>query len=134
MTIAYTRPSWAVRRVSAMLTRLVDVGVPLGSLRLLEGRRTIPVELFRFDGHDWLVSIFGETGWVMILRETGVVRLRRGRHTETFTAVEVDGEQSTAVVAQMRRQTRMNPLVRRALRAGHGHLVFRIEPLDDRDD
>jgi hypothetical protein len=32
------------------------------------------------------------------------------------------------VVAQMRRQTRMNPLVRPALRAGHGHPVFRIEP------
>jgi hypothetical protein len=128
MTTTYTRPSWAVRRASALLTRLVDLGVPLGSLRLLEGRRTIPVMLVRLDGHDWLVSIFGETGWVRALRATGVVRLRRGRHTETFTAVEVDGEQSTAVVAQMRRQTRMNPLVRQALRAGHGHPVFRIEP------
>ena len=128
MTTTYTRPSWAIRRASAMLTRLVDLGVPLGSLRLLEGRRTIPVMLFRLDGHDWLVSIFGETGWVRTLRATGVVRLRQGRHTETFTAVEVNGEQSTAVVAQMRRQTRMNPLVRQALRAGHGHPVFRIEP------
>jgi hypothetical protein len=62
MTTTYTRPSWAVRRVSAMLTRLMDLGVPLGSLRLLQGRRTIPVMLFRLDGHDWLVSIFGETG------------------------------------------------------------------------
>jgi hypothetical protein len=111
-----------------MLTRLVELGVPVGSLRLLEGRRAIPVMLFRLDGHDWLVSIFGETAWVRALRATGVVRLRRGRHIETFTAVEVDGEQSTAVVAQMRRQTRMNPLVRPALRAGHGHPVFRIEP------
>jgi hypothetical protein len=128
MTTTYTRPSWAIRRASAMLTRLVDLGVPLGSLRLLEGRRTIPVMLFQLDGHDWLVSIFGETGWVRALRSTGVVRLRRGRHTQTFTAVEVGGEQSTAVVAQMRRQTRMNPLVRQALRAGHGHPVFRIEP------
>jgi hypothetical protein len=128
MTTEYTRPSWAVRRVSAMLTRLVDLGVPLGSLRLLEGRRTIPVMLFRLDGHNWLVSIFGETGWVRVLRATGVVRLRRGRHTKTFTAVEADGEQSTAVVTQMRRQTRMNPLVRQALRAGHSHPVFRIEP------
>jgi len=34
-----------------MLARLADVGVPLGSLRLLEGRRTIPVQLFRYDGH-----------------------------------------------------------------------------------
>lgn len=134
MTTTYTRPSWAVRRVSAMLARLADLGVPLGSLRLLAGRRTIPVQLVRFDGHDWLVSIFGETGWVRALRETGVVRLRRGRHTKTFTAVEVDGEQSAAVAAQMRRQTRMNPLVRRALSAGHGHPVFRIEPLHDRDD
>src|ERR1700691_4253019 len=131
MTTTYTRPSWAVRRVSAMLTRLMDLGVPLGSLRLLEGRRTIPVMLFRLDGHDWLVSIFGETAWVRALRATGVVRLRRGRHTETFTVVEVDGEQSTAVVAQMRRQTRMNPLVRPALRAEHGHPVFRIEPRHD---
>jgi hypothetical protein len=92
--------------------------------------------LFRFDGHDWLVSIFGETGWVRALRATGELRLRRGRHTETFTAVEADDEQSTAVVAQMRRQTRMNPLVRQPLRAGHGHPVFRIEraPRDeDRD-
>jgi len=128
MTTTYTRPSWAVRRVSAMLTRPMDLGVPLGSLRLLEGRRTIPVMLFPLDGHDWLVSIFGETGWVRTLRATGVVRLRRGRHTETFAAAEVFGEQSTAVVAQMRRQTRMNPLVRQALRAGHGHPVFRIEP------
>jgi hypothetical protein len=134
MTTTYTRPSWAVRRVSAMLARLVDLGVPVGSLRLLEGRRTIPVMLFRLDGHDWLVSIFGETAWVRALRATGVVRLRRGRHTETFTVVEVDGEQSTAVVAQMRRQTRMNPLVRPALRAEHGHPVFRIEPRHDRDD
>ena len=128
MTTTYTRPSWAIRRASAMLTRLVDLGVPLGSLRLLEGRRTIPVMLFRLDGHDWLVSIFGGTGWVRALRATGVVRLRRGRHTETFTAAEVFGEQSTAVVAQMRRQTRMNPLVGQALRSGHGHPVFRIEP------
>jgi F420H(2)-dependent quinone reductase len=128
MTTAYTKPSWAVRRVSAVLTRLVDLGVPLGSLRLLEGRRTIPVMLFRFGGHDWLVSIFGETRWVRALRASGVVRLRRGRRTETFTAVEADGQQSTAVVAQMRRQTRMNPLVRQALRAEHGHPVFRIEP------
>jgi hypothetical protein len=126
MTTTYTRPSWAVRRVSAMLTRLMDV--PLGSLRLLQGRRTIPVMLFRMDVRDWLVSIFGETGWVRTLRATGVVRLRRGRHTETFTAAEADGEQSTAVVAQMRRQTRRNPLVRQALRSGHGHPVFRIEP------
>jgi hypothetical protein len=117
-----------------VLARLADLGVPLGSLRLLEGRRTIPVQLLRLDGHDWLVSIFGETGWVRALRKTGVVRLRRGRHTETFTAVEVDSEHSTAVVAQMRRQTRMNPLVRRALRAGHAHPVFRIEPLCDRDN
>ena len=75
-----------------MLTRLVDLGVPLGSVRLLEGRKAIPVMLFRLDGHDWLVSIFGETGWVRVLRATSVVRLRRGRHTETFTAIEVDGE------------------------------------------
>jgi hypothetical protein len=128
MMTTYTRPSWAVRRASAMLTRLVDLGVPLGSVRLLEGRKANPVMLFRLDGHDWLVSIFGETGWVRVLRATSVVRLRRGRHTETFTAIEVDGEQSAAVVAQMRRQTRMNPLVRQALRAGHGHPVFRIEP------
>jgi hypothetical protein len=84
--------------------------------------------LFRLDGDEWLVSIFGETAWVRALRATGVVRLRRGRHTETFRAVEANAEQSTAVAAQMRRQTRMNPLVRQALRAGHGHPVFRIQP------
>ncbi|HUB22760.1 MAG TPA: hypothetical protein VMA97_10185 [Streptosporangiaceae bacterium] len=56
MTTTYTRPSWAFRRISAVLTRLVELGVPVGSLWLLEGRRTIPVMLFRLDGHDWLAS------------------------------------------------------------------------------
>jgi len=41
MTTTYTRPSWAVRRVSAMLVRLADLGVPLGSLRRI--RRSQPV-------------------------------------------------------------------------------------------
>jgi hypothetical protein len=33
-----------------MLTRLVDLGIPLGSLRLLEGRQTIPVTRVAPDG------------------------------------------------------------------------------------
>jgi hypothetical protein len=130
MTTAYTRPPRAVRRISAILTRLIDLGVPLGSLRLLEGRSAIPVELMRFDGHDWLVSLFGETAWVRGVRKTGEVRLRRGRHAETFTATEVHGQQSEAVIARMRRrpQSRMNPYARQALRAGHDHPVFWIQP------
>lgn len=54
---------------------------------------------FRPDGHDWLVSVFGETGWARVLRATGVVWLRRGWPTETFTVVGVDGEQSTVVIS-----------------------------------
>jgi hypothetical protein len=57
MTITYTRPSWAVRRVSTMLTRLVDLGVPLGS-PAAPGRppdhsgRAVPVRRTRLAGID----------------------------------------------------------------------------------
>jgi hypothetical protein len=129
MTAMYTRPPRAVRWISAILTRLMNLGLPLGPMRLLEGPRTVPVELISFDGHDWLVSLFGETGWVRRARKTGEVRLRRGRRAETFTATEVHGQQSDAVIERMRRQVRMNPFASQALRAEHAHPVFQLERL-----
>jgi len=128
MTTAYTKPPRAVRWASALLIRLINLGVPLGPMWLMEGRQTFPVDLIRFDGHDWLVSVFGESAWVRKARATGEVRLSRGRRAETFAAVEVTGEQGAAVFAELRRQARFNPLPQRGLRAEHGHPVFRIEP------
>jgi hypothetical protein len=84
--------------------------------------------LARHDGHDWIVSIFGENRWVKQARDSGEVRLRRGRRTQTFTAVEVHAPQSVALIERMRREVRWNPWASAALRADHDHPVFRIEP------
>ena len=43
-----------------------------------------------FDDNRYLVAPRGETQWVRNLRVAGSGRLRRGRRSEDFTAVEVD--------------------------------------------
>ncbi|WP_370382825.1 hypothetical protein [Catenulispora sp. GAS73] len=129
MNATYTKPPRAVQRISAILIRLNNLGVPLGPVHLMEtGRATFPIDVIRHEGHDWLVSIFGETKWVRHARQTGQVRLRRGRRAQTFTAVEVHKPQSVALIEHMRREVRWNPWASEALRADHEHPVFRIEP------
>ncbi|MGW4120078.1 hypothetical protein [Nocardia sp. NPDC004711] len=130
MNATHTKPPRAVRAISAIVVRLSHLGIPLGPMRLMEsGRATFPVDLIRYDGHDWLVSIFGETVWAKRARKSQQVRLRRGRRSETFGVVEVDdGEQREAVLELVRRQARRNPWATAALRADHNHPVFRIEP------
>ena len=102
----YQRPGWfttnVFNRVVAGLTRL---GVSVYGSRVLEVRgrksgewRSTPVNLLRYEGADYLVSPRGQTQWVKNLRASGEGRLRVGRRTQPFTAVEVteDGEAAAA--------------------------------------
>jgi deazaflavin-dependent oxidoreductase (nitroreductase family) len=77
----------------AWLTRR---GMSLAGSRVLEVRgrtsgewRSVPVNLLTVDGVDHLVAPRGETQWVRNLRAAGEGRLRVGRRSTTFTAVEV---------------------------------------------
>ncbi|HEY1568105.1 MAG TPA: nitroreductase family deazaflavin-dependent oxidoreductase, partial [Solirubrobacteraceae bacterium] len=51
--------------------------------------RQTPVNLLRYVDTDYLVSPRGQTQWVKNLRASNQGRLRVGRRTEPFTAVEV---------------------------------------------
>ena len=93
----YQRPGWfttnVFNRVVALLTRL---GVSVYGSRVLEVRgrksgewRQTPVNLLRHQGTDYLVAPRGHTQWVKNLRARGQGRLRVGRHTQSFRAVEL---------------------------------------------
>jgi deazaflavin-dependent oxidoreductase (nitroreductase family) len=93
----YQRPGWftthVFNRVVAGLTR---GGISVYGSRVLEvkGRksgewRSTPVNLLRYEGADYLVAPRGQTQWVKNLRASGEGRLRVGRRTQPFTAVEV---------------------------------------------
>ncbi|MFL5822136.1 MAG: nitroreductase family deazaflavin-dependent oxidoreductase [Solirubrobacteraceae bacterium] len=112
MTEHYQRPGWfttnVFNRIVALLTRL---GVSVYGSRVLEvkGRtsgqwRQTPVNLLRHDGADYLVAPRGHTQWVKNLRASGRGRLRVGRRTEQFTAVELgDDEKAPLLRAYLKR-------------------------------
>ena len=55
--------------------------------------RQTPVNLLRFEGADYLVAPRGQTQWVKNLRASSEGRLRVGRRTQPFTAVELRDEE-----------------------------------------
>jgi deazaflavin-dependent oxidoreductase (nitroreductase family) len=138
----------AMLRLSRLPTALLRAGFPLGSLYLLDtpGRRTgalrtVPTRIFRHDGRRWLVSIFGETGWVANIRAAGTARIRRGRRVESIRCTEVTDGRRAEVAMQLRRtfSARINPFVRAAFEATprdgleafqaeeHRHPVFLVD-------
>jgi deazaflavin-dependent oxidoreductase (nitroreductase family) len=127
---------------------LLRWGVVRGPTYLLETRgrktgtpRAVPVVVFPYSGQRWLVSIFGETGWVANIRAGGVAVVRRGRRRETIRVVEISDERRAVVGMHLRRKLRTNPFVRAAWEAApkdgvsafeaeaHRHPVFLI--IDD---
>ena len=99
------RPSWVQRRANTMLTRVLRKGRGPSFMRLLtvHGRRTgqarttplVPV----LDGdHAWVVSPFGNVGWVRNARATGRVELQRGDDHRTFHARELDTAEAVPIL------------------------------------
>jgi deazaflavin-dependent oxidoreductase (nitroreductase family) len=93
----YRRPGWFTANVfNRLVAALTRVGVSVYGSRVLEvkGRksgelRQTPVNPLRYVDSDYLVSPRGHTQWVKNLRASTQGRLRVGRRTEPFTAVEV---------------------------------------------
>jgi hypothetical protein len=56
------------------------------------------VNLLRHDGADYLVAPRGHTQWVKNLRASGHGRLRVGRRTQTFSAVELSDDEKPALL------------------------------------
>jgi deazaflavin-dependent oxidoreductase (nitroreductase family) len=102
----YQRPGWfttnVFNRVVAGLTR---AGISVYGSRVLEvkGRRSgqwrqTPVNLLRYEGGEYLVAPRGHTQWVKNLRVGGEGRLRVGRRTQSFTAVELADDEKVPVL------------------------------------
>ncbi len=102
----FQRPGWFTKnvfnRVVALLTR---AGVSVYGARVLEvqGRtsgqwRQTPVNLLHHGDADYLVAPRGHTQWVRNLRASGQGRLRVGRRSQAFTAIELADEEKPALL------------------------------------
>lgn len=97
----YQRPGWFTTNVfNRLVAGLTRVGVSVYGSRVLEVRgrksgewRQTPVNLLRIDEADYLVSPRGHSQWVKNLRASGQGRLRVGRRTQLFTAVELEDDE-----------------------------------------
>jgi deazaflavin-dependent oxidoreductase (nitroreductase family) len=97
MNDRYQRPGWFTRHVfNPFVALLTRVGISVYGSRVLEVRgrtsgqwRQTPVNLMVFEDSDYLVAPRGHTQWVKNLRASGEGRLRLGRRTDSFQAVEL---------------------------------------------
>jgi deazaflavin-dependent oxidoreductase (nitroreductase family) len=86
------------RAVNVAMTALLRLGIPAPQrtsyLMTTRGRRTgtsrtMPVNLVVEGGRRWLVSPYGDVGWVHKLRAEPILTLGRGRHRESLIAHEI---------------------------------------------
>jgi deazaflavin-dependent oxidoreductase (nitroreductase family) len=100
------RPPRALAWANRALGRVLDKGNGPPFLRLLtvDGRRTgqprttpvVPV--LGDDGTAWLVSAYGDTGWVRNVRAAGRVELRRGEDRAVYDARELEPLEAVPVL------------------------------------
>ncbi len=88
-----------------MLTRALRKGRGPSFMRLLtvHGRttdaiRTTPVVPVRDGDRTWVVSPFGEVGWVRNARVTGQIELSRGDEQATYAVRELDALEAVPVL------------------------------------
>ena len=104
----------ARRAVNVLIGTMLRVGVGPASSYLLTttGRktgqaRTTPVILVEAAGQRWLVSPYGEVGWVRNVRAKPQVSIRRGRSTRALLAQEVSAETAGPVLKRYVRQVKV---------------------------
>jgi deazaflavin-dependent oxidoreductase (nitroreductase family) len=125
------------RRIALIRRLLRPIWLRVGLAAILEvpGRRTgTPLQVslipWKVDGTWYLMSQYGVTDWVRNLRAAGRGRLRRKGRTETFIAIEVDGEERERVIAAFNARTPKpfkTDFVRRPDAVDHPS--FRVEPV-----
>lgn len=101
------------------IKQLLNIGLPMGSLRLLRhrGRKSgtmyqTPVALVQQDRSRWLVSPFGEVNWVLNVRANGYAQLKGSFHTETIKLIELDNTlESAPILKQFRTQYGIVPFI-----------------------
>ncbi len=109
----FKQPGWFTKNVfNRLVAALTRVGLSVWGSRVLEVRgrssgewRSTPVNLLTYEQQRYLVAPRGQTQWVRNLRASGEGRLRLGRRTEPFKAVEIvdDAEKAPILRAYLRR-------------------------------
>lgn len=95
----YQRPGWFTTNVfDRLVAALTRVGVYGSRVLEVKGRksgewRQTPVNLLHYDSADYLVAPRGHTQWVKNLRANAEGRLRVGRRTQPFTAIELPDDE-----------------------------------------
>ena len=99
--------------------------------------RTVPVTPVEVDGIRYLVSPYGEVGWVHNIRASGTATLQRGGEAEPITVTEVGPEEAGRVLAVYHAQVGKivhpyfdvpaDPTVDDFVAEASAHPVFRIE-------
>ena len=104
------------RAVNVVMTGLLRLGVPAPQrtsylLETTGGRsgavRQVPVNLLVDGDRRWLVSPYGDVGWVHNLRAHPTLTLRRGRRTESLVAHEVDPQEAAPLLKRYLKQVRI---------------------------
>ncbi|GAA2252302.1 nitroreductase family deazaflavin-dependent oxidoreductase [Streptomyces amakusaensis] len=140
----YIRPNRFDTALNRVIGRLARHGVSLmGSQQLsVLGRssgewRSIPVNPLSHGGETYLVSARGHSQWVRNLRAAGGGRLRLGRRTRPFSAVELADEEKPALlrdylerwgweVGRFFGEVNADSTDEELLAAAHRHPVFRV--------
>jgi deazaflavin-dependent oxidoreductase (nitroreductase family) len=104
----------ARRAVNTLVSVMLKAGIGGRSYYLLTtvGRvsgqqRTTPVIVVHSGDERWLVSPYGQVGWVRNVRTHPVVSLRRGRRTEVLRAVEASPQAAAPVLQHYVRSVRV---------------------------
>jgi deazaflavin-dependent oxidoreductase (nitroreductase family) len=103
---ARKQPGWFTKHVfNPLVAAFTRAGASMKGSRVLEvrGRRSgeprrTPVNLLEFEGSRYLVAPRGETQWARNLRASGEGNLLVGRHSEPFTARELEDAEKPALL------------------------------------
>lgn len=145
------RLTTGTKAANAVLTALLKIGLAPGFMRLLtvKGRRTgkphsTPVVPVQNDDGRWLVSPYGEVGWVRNARAAGEVTLRRGKDVESLGVTELAPADAAPVLRAYLTMQPAGKYVRAYFDAGPDasdaelaaeaprHPVFALHPRDHR--
>jgi deazaflavin-dependent oxidoreductase (nitroreductase family) len=114
-TLSLTR---TMRLGTALLKRMLHVGVPMGPLMLLavQGRTSgktyvTPVALVKQGQERWLVAAFGEVNWVQNLRAAGRAYLIRGYRSEPIGVIELDASEAAPILQQFLHAYHLVPFI-----------------------
>lgn len=101
------RTGFGMRVVNVVFRRLALSGMGLDYLHVLtvtgrtSGReRSVPIDVMDVDGKRYLVAPYGEVNWVRNLRASKIATLSRGSVVNSYDAVELEPEQSVAVIRE----------------------------------